>query len=139
MSRKVSRRRTLCAVLSGRHQSPSPGIWHVHATFFWGRRHLRGSDQPAGHYDRCGLSDAEIEARFQGDSRCAEYAPVVSYSVESAEARKLAARINKAAEQVRARDGEITRAALVAELGAVEVVYSGCNAWTWSPVQHAPV
>ncbi|MCA9644006.1 MAG: hypothetical protein KC492_25110 [Myxococcales bacterium] len=132
--RKLSRRRTLVVVLSERRQSLTPGIWHTHAQVFWARRHLRGSEQPAGHYDRCGLSEAQVEVRWQGDDRCEEYSPEVRYSIESGEARKLAARINRAAERLRAIEGELTRAGLVAELGAVEVTCAG-SAWTWAPVE----
>lgn len=124
MQQRLSRRRVLCVVL-GACQATGPGdIAQRDAVFFWARVHRAGSDQPAGHLDRCGLSDSEVRVRVQSDQKCLEYAPRISYSLDAAEALKLGALVCRAAARVRARDGLVTLAALVEQLRAVEVEHA---------------
>lgn len=136
MEQRLSKCRVLCVVLGARQATGPGSIAHHDATFFYARRHLAGSDQPAGHLDRCGLSDSEVRVRVQSDERCAEYAPRITYSLDAADALKLGALVCRAASRVRARDGLVMLAALVEELGAVEVDYA-C-AWTYRRVMGEP-
>jgi len=126
-----AKRQTILVFASGRLQSMVPDIWHTEATFFMGHRYLPGSGL-AGKYDKTWLG-GDVIVRFQHDTKNTEdYAPRVSFDLGNEQARKLAQRVMRAAQTIRARYEDVTRDRLIAELGALVVTRAG-DAWTWAP------
>jgi len=127
---QLSKKTSVLATLGRRQPASAPGISYLGATFFMGRRYKIGTPGD-GLYDREARSP-EVTVRWQAnDGEDEEYGPTIEFDLDSVESQSISKKLISAVKRIRAQFGNVSRAALVTEVSAVAVEYSG-DAWTYS-------